>query len=57
MPPGTLVAWDQEYDIGPEEGVRKFITADVVKVELVFTTGPPFTLAEPYVVVAGTRGR
>jgi predicted nucleotidyltransferase len=53
MPPGTLAWWDQTEDVGPEERVRKFITRDVVKVELVFATGRSFALAEPYAVLVG----
>jgi Nucleotidyltransferase domain len=53
MPPGTLAWWDQTDDLGFEQGVRKFITRDVVKVELVFTTGRSFPLAEPYAVLVG----
>jgi len=53
MPKGTLAWWDQTDDLGLEEGVGKFITRDVVKVELVFTTGRSFALAEPYAVLVG----
>jgi predicted nucleotidyltransferase len=53
MPPGALAWWDQADDVGPEEGVRKLITRDIVKVELVFTTGRSFALAEPYAVLVG----
>jgi nucleotidyltransferase-like protein len=53
VPPRTFARWDQTDDVGQDEGVRKFITRDVVKVELVFTTGESFALAEPYAVLVG----
>jgi predicted nucleotidyltransferase len=51
--PGAVFGWDQTDDLGVEEGVRKFLTVDMVKVELVFTTGRDFVLAEPYAVLVG----
>jgi hypothetical protein len=51
-PAETLALWDEVED-SPETGVRKFITRDVVKVELVFTTGDGFELAEPYAALVG----
>jgi hypothetical protein len=54
-PQGVVFGWDQTDDLGVEEGVRKFLTVDMVKVELVFTTGRDFVLAEPYVVLVGNK--
>ena len=51
--PGALLTWDYQ-DGSPEEGVRKWLTRDVVKVELVLTTGPNFLLAEPAIVGVGS---
>jgi hypothetical protein len=52
-PPGTVFGWDQTDDLGAEEGVHKFLTLDMIKVELVLTTGRDFVLAEPYALLAG----
>jgi hypothetical protein len=54
-PPGAVFGWDQTDDLGVEEGVRKFLTLDMVKVELVFTTGREFVLAEPYALLVGAE--
>jgi predicted nucleotidyltransferase len=55
VPPDALVAWDDpRSDLGREIVGRRFLSRDVVKVELTMATpSSPFRLAEPFVVAAG----
>ena len=55
VPPDALAAWDDSRsDLGREIVGRKFLSRDVVKVELTLATpSSPFRLADPFVVAVG----
>jgi hypothetical protein len=55
QPPGTLYAWDVQPPSEVEWAARKFITSDIVKVEIGITDpdGSGARIAAPFVVLEG----
>lgn len=54
--PGALCSWDVRDEAQLDQGARKWITRDVVKVECAIVDGPPrgnMELAEPFAVIVG----